>query len=480
MFYKQIENQFSYRRLVSFFMICFFLTALLPVLKTEAAIRVQPTEYPIVIVIDPGHGGKNEGTIENGFQEKSMTMVTAMAMYDELRQYDNVQVYLTRTDDRDMSLEERAEFAASVQADFLFSIHYNASVNHNLFGSEVWTSLLPPFHSYGYQFGMIHLQNMQDMGLFLRGVKTRQGDDGSDYYGIIRESVALNVPAVIIEHCHVDEERDVPFCDEEENLIAFGKADATSVAQYFGLKSTALSVDYSAEANLAEVSSERLVSYAVKDETVPEICFLELIESNLSTGEMILDVSAADYDGMLLYYDYSIDGGQSYSALQPWPGSNAIDYTYSDSFTLNLQIPSGVQPDVILRAYNLFDLSAESNMVHSLSAFRYGETDTADTSIQGNTEEQLQQDIASTEESSPSQIADGYFLPTSTGGEESSQSNTFLIFVIICILFVMIILTVVIGSQLAISRRRRRKLHQRLQQDFQHKKDAGDRRNHPK
>ena len=41
----------------------------------------------------------NEGTLEGPAQEKKMTMVTALAMYEELTKYDNVDVYLTHTDD---------------------------------------------------------------------------------------------------------------------------------------------------------------------------------------------------------------------------------------------------------------------------------------------------------------------------------------------------------------------------------------------
>ena len=46
---------------------------------------------------------------------------------------------------------------------------------------------------------------MKDMGLFLRGVKTKLKNNGDDYYGIIRECTAQSIPSAIIEHCHVDE-----------------------------------------------------------------------------------------------------------------------------------------------------------------------------------------------------------------------------------------------------------------------------------
>lgn len=139
----------------------------------QAAPRLQETSGKTVIVIDPGHGGENRGTIENNHEEKLMTMTTALAMYEELLLYDDVEVYLTRTEDTDMSLKERAAFAQSVDADFLFSIHYNASVNHEIFGSEVWVSSVSPYNGYGYQFGYEFLSDMKDMGLTIRGVKTR-------------------------------------------------------------------------------------------------------------------------------------------------------------------------------------------------------------------------------------------------------------------------------------------------------------------
>ena len=130
----------------------------------QAAPRIQETGERTVIVIDPGHGGENRGTIENGHEEKYMTMTTALAMYEELLLYEDVDVYLTHREDADMSLKERAEFAKSVNADFMFSIHYNASASHELFGSEVWVSSVSPYNSYGYQFGYEFLTDMRDLG----------------------------------------------------------------------------------------------------------------------------------------------------------------------------------------------------------------------------------------------------------------------------------------------------------------------------
>lgn len=334
-----------------------------------AAPRLQETGEKTVIVIDPGHGGENRGTIENGHEEKFMTMTTALAMYEELLLYDDVEVYLTHTEDVDMSLKERAAFAQSVNADFLFSIHYNASENHEFFGSEVWVSSVSPYNGYGYQFGYEFLSDMRDLGLLVRGVKTRLRSKGTDYYGIIRESVALDIPAVIIEHCHVDEPRDAAYCDNDERLKGFGKADAAAAARYFGLKSSILGVDHS-EYSLAESSASSNVAVTLADSTEPESCHVDFLDADYEAGTLELAVSASDPDSALLYYSYSLDSGLTFGPREAWPGSNTLTGTYDESFSLQLSVPPDTAPEVIVRAYNMYDLYRESNPYTSARVFR--------------------------------------------------------------------------------------------------------------
>jgi len=56
---------------VSLVTACFFCSSL----EAAAAPRAQETGERVTIVIDPGHGGENEGTLEGIVQEKKMTMV---------------------------------------------------------------------------------------------------------------------------------------------------------------------------------------------------------------------------------------------------------------------------------------------------------------------------------------------------------------------------------------------------------------------
>ena len=339
-------------------------------MEAAAALRLQNTGEKVVVVIDPGHGGENLGTTENGHEEKSMTLVTALAMYEELLLYEGVEVHMTRTEDKDMTLKERAEFAKSVDADFLFSIHYNASEYHDAYGSEVWVSMHPPYSGYGYQFGYEVLTQLRELGLLMRGVKTRPGEGGLDYYGIIRESVSLEIPAVIIEHCHVDEAHDEGFCGSAEQLELFGRMDATAVAKYFGLKSSVLNVDYSGH-QLADTGSEEQLDALLNARTAPEICQIQFMDADYENGKLTLSVSGADHDSALLYYSYSIDGGETFCKRETWPEGDGLSGSYRDSFVLELDIPPGVCPEVVVRAYNGFDIYTESNHYESPMAFPF-------------------------------------------------------------------------------------------------------------
>lgn len=420
--------------------------------KAEAAPRLQEIKgEKIVIVIDPGHGGENLGTIEGSLEEeKFMTLTTALAMYEELQKYDNVEVYLTRTDDSDVIIKDRAEFAASVNADFLFSIHYNASEYHELYGSEVWVSLHSPYNAYGYQFGYEFLTDMKKKGLFIRGVKTRKGTNG-DYYGIIRESAALEIPAVIIEHCHVDEERDAVYCDDEEKLRDFGRADALAAAKYFGLKSTELGVDYS-DHQLAEASPLTAAERTLQDGTEPDVCVIELQDVDYEKGILRLSVMAADYDSALLYYSYSIDGGETFSERQSWPGCDALTGNYQDTFTLELLIEEGTAPEVILRAYNVFDLYTESSCYVSPQIFPSRQADVSEETDQKTSGEEQETDRKRKEETVP---ADASVFQAAEDGDKRMDIVTF---VVICLMAAVVMLALVIVSQtIACSRRSRRR-----------------------
>ena len=81
-----------------------------------------------VIVIDPGHGGMNSGTISvlDHRPEKEFTLDLAKRLKPLLEQQ-GWTVYLTRTDDYDLALSNRVQFAETHHADLFISLHFNSA-----------------------------------------------------------------------------------------------------------------------------------------------------------------------------------------------------------------------------------------------------------------------------------------------------------------------------------------------------------------
>lgn len=92
-----------------------------------------------VIVLDPGHGGKDPGAEgADGLQEKDIVLSVAQKLKVRIEQEMDARVLLTREDDSFVSLKERTTFANNNCADLFISIHTNAAENKKAHGVEVY------------------------------------------------------------------------------------------------------------------------------------------------------------------------------------------------------------------------------------------------------------------------------------------------------------------------------------------------------
>lgn len=78
-----------------------------------------------VIVIDPGHGGKDGGAAGNGFVEKEIVLQIGLKFADQLRSM-GYTVHMTRSNDTFIELKDRTKFANDKQADLFISVHANS------------------------------------------------------------------------------------------------------------------------------------------------------------------------------------------------------------------------------------------------------------------------------------------------------------------------------------------------------------------
>jgi N-acetylmuramoyl-L-alanine amidase len=115
------------------------LVRLLPVfawLLLPAAVLASPS-HPVV-VLDPGHGGSNPGAHGVGeLVEKQLTLAIARLVAEQLHARD-IDVRLTREDDRTLTLRQRVAFADAIPADLFVSIHANASPTRTQRGFETF------------------------------------------------------------------------------------------------------------------------------------------------------------------------------------------------------------------------------------------------------------------------------------------------------------------------------------------------------
>lgn len=307
----------------------------------------------VVVVIDPGHGGSNKGANYNGVYEKSITMKTAQAMYDELSKYEGVKVHLTHTDiEQDMSLKERAEYAKSVNADYLVSLHFNASEEHSLYGCEVWVPSIGTYYTRGYQMGDKLIEELTKTGINSRGIKTKLGDDGDEYYGIIRECENRGISSVIVEHCHLDNYHDSKYWDEESDFVNFGKSDATAVARYLKLKSSTLGKDFTQEKNVSVSEPSKRIA---QDTTPPKLHNVEITNYNENLGRLEFKIAAEDLDSGINYYSYSLDGGVTFSELYLWKAGVS-----GGEMNVVVDNLSRKNIELVVRVYNLYDVNVQS------------------------------------------------------------------------------------------------------------------------
>jgi len=90
------------------------------------------------IVIDPGHGGHDPGTVAKGLTEASLTLDVALRLEKLLQKELGIEVVLTRRSDVYIPLEERTAIANRHNADLFLSIHANSSRNDTAKGIETY------------------------------------------------------------------------------------------------------------------------------------------------------------------------------------------------------------------------------------------------------------------------------------------------------------------------------------------------------
>jgi len=105
----------------------------LDIARGAAPIPLPQAGRAIVVVLDPGHGGRDTGIVTATGQEKSFTFALALAVKNILQKDPRIKVILTREKDQALSLDERAALSNAAEASIFVSIHGAPDANAQVY-----------------------------------------------------------------------------------------------------------------------------------------------------------------------------------------------------------------------------------------------------------------------------------------------------------------------------------------------------------
>ncbi|MCT7949018.1 N-acetylmuramoyl-L-alanine amidase [Ancylothrix sp. C2] len=193
-----------------------------PVRPPEISNPPAPLPRPnnrIVIVVDPGHGGRDPGAVGwGGIQEKEIVLDISRQVASSLEQQ-GIQAILTRNDDREIDLAPRVQLAERLDATLFVSIHANA-INMNrpdVNGLETY------YYSSGLGLARsIHNSILQSVDIKNRGVRQ------AGFYVIKRTSM----PAVLVEVGFVTGREDSQNLANPTHRAQLAQAISRGIVQY--------------------------------------------------------------------------------------------------------------------------------------------------------------------------------------------------------------------------------------------------------
>lgn len=189
--------------------------------------------YDRIVVLDAGHGGNDSGTCssDSKYLEKTMNLDMMLKLNEYLGENEDIKVYMTRTTDRKLTLNQRVNLANDVEADLFLSIHCNANLSKSINGTEVlYNDKQNDWNGFNSKkFAMICQEELvRAIGLENRGIVARSQD-----VHIIGES---KVPVALVEVAFMSNKNDMNFLKEEDNRTNAAKGLYQAILRALDMK----------------------------------------------------------------------------------------------------------------------------------------------------------------------------------------------------------------------------------------------------
>lgn len=177
-----------------------------------------------IIVLDPGHGGKDPGAVKGKYAEKRIALAVANVVKRKLEN-DGAIVYMTREGDTYPTLQDRVDFAHKHYAEMFVSIHVNSASSSSAKGTETYYSISANDNELEDRALATNINNeiVKQANMQNRGVKR------ADYY-VIRHSV---FPSVLVELGFITNNEDLSKLVNSNYQQVFGNAIYQGIVHYY-------------------------------------------------------------------------------------------------------------------------------------------------------------------------------------------------------------------------------------------------------
>nr|WP_246869609.1 N-acetylmuramoyl-L-alanine amidase [Priestia megaterium] len=237
------------------------------------------------LYLDPGHGGYDPGAQGNGLDEKDITLAIALKIRNTiLKDYENVQVKMSRTSDTTKSLAQRSSEANAWDADFFLAIHIN-SADSSAQGYEdfIYNGASNSSRAATVQ-DIIHAEVMKVNQLKDRGQKKAN-------FHVIRET---NMPAILTENGFISNKHDAQLMKDSSWQQKVAQGHVNGIAKAFGLKRKATKeTPKTPQSSLMTVYTVYVGSYKSKENAQDRVA--ELKKKNIISSIVTTKISGATW-----------------------------------------------------------------------------------------------------------------------------------------------------------------------------------------
>ena len=182
-----------------------------------------------VIIIDPGHGGKDSGAIRiGGHKEKELVLEVALKMlkWNKILLNNRYDIYLTRYTDTLISLSDRAKLAGVLRADLFISLHGNDANNPKAKGIEVFVHSSVKGKRENGKLAIKIATNIikqlnEKLGYRSRGLKKAN-------FQVLRQTIST-CPSVLVELGFLSNQDDADYITKKESINAVALAILMSI-----------------------------------------------------------------------------------------------------------------------------------------------------------------------------------------------------------------------------------------------------------